>query len=1247
MPWEPPDADSAEQTRPDSGMATHDGTTTRVDPVRRSERAAPATLGRFRVEEVLGAGGMGVVYLVRDPFEPDDARAVALKTLRSPDPVALMRFKSEFRYTAALAHPNLVKLYELGVADDTWFFTMEHVHGVDFGEHLSQRTPPNALSAEVLCDVFAQLADGLGALHAAGVRHLDLKPTNVMVSEQGRVVLLDFGVAALSGGTTRGTEGHRVVGTPLYMAPEQARGAPTDTRADLYALGVMLYEALVGRRPFEKAGDSALTIIMRKCSEALPHPSDVAELPPSCLALADLAHALMERDPAQRPTLDEALSVLRPEGVSSARALGATAVALVGREEELDTILTAYHQRDAARPTVLHLRGRSGVGKSRLLEEVVARLSSVAIVLNAKCHEFEAIPYKGLDDLVDQAVLRMRGFPADVRRSLATEDTTHAARMFPAIYGAFPELPDAPIAAGIADLRERAYGGLATLLEVLHAQRPLCLVLDDAQWGDAGAGRILAALMSPPLSLPVFWVLAYRSDEAHESALLQQLAPLSGRDLHGETHLDLLPLSTAAAVELARRCSHDVNTLELGEIAADAGNNPFLIEQLALHGARTGSRVSVDSVVKARYEELSDQGRSLLRTVCVAGQPLPQPLLLRAAAVSDARATVATLSAKSLLRVDGAGHTANVVAYHDRIREGVLLALDPEERRHCHAALARELLAEPDAAPQLVASHLHGAGQLREAAEYALLAAAEAQRALAYQAAADSYRDALAWSRGDLPDVAGVQRARADALHQAGRCDEAGAAYLAAVSGVSDTRQRMELQRLAAEAFLSAGAVKEAFEVLRPLFAAAGVPFPADSGAALRGLLWATARVRLRVRESALAPRKKVDEDALFKSALCWSVGKGLSNIAPVEGTVTILRSLLYGLDAGCPRAAAYGLVFVGSGFVPFMGASPDAFMAMARRIADAEESPTMRGLVHVAWCQRGLLEGGWDAAIEHGDRAVELLTSSQEPTAWSVAVARTTITACLEYRGRLREMRSRSEEFLQQTANSGEQITFVMVTSALGFTLAAAGDADGLARAIRDMRHTMDSWTVDFGMWDFYRLRLEVLERLLGEHPESTLELVDAAWPKIRAANLLRVPVVLPAILHVRLAAEMAAWAANRGDTRLRARVKKTADELHKVSRPDGPAMAQIARAALQLAAGSRAQAETELLRAKAACEQARLAGHALMTERALCKLRGGSDAELSAALADHGVTRPERWARYQTPGFGEGQLLAASTEG
>jgi hypothetical protein len=612
--------------------------------------------------------------------------------------------------------------------------------------------------------------------------------------------------------------------------------------------------------------------------------------------------------------------------------------------------------------------------------------------------------------------------------------------------------------------------------------------------------------------------------------------------------------------------------------------------------------------------------------------------LLKAASVSDVRATVSTLAAKSLLRVDGAGADAKIVAYHDRIREGVLHALEPAERTYCHAALARELLDEPGAKPQLIASHLHGAGEGRHAAQYALKAAEEAMRGLAYQAAADSYRDAIEWSRGELPDLHQVRRAQADACHRAGRCDEAGESYLRAALSAPSPRDKMELERLAAEAFLAAGAVKEAFVVLRPLFAEAGVPFPKDAAAAVRGLVVAIAKVRLRVRGKELPRREGVDEDALFKSALCWSVGKGLSNIAPVEGAVTVLRSLLYGLDSGSPEAAARGLLFIGSGFTPFMGRRPDDFMALAQAIADETASAVLQGLLHTAWCQRGLLVGDWDDAVRHGDDAVSILLAAPEPTAWGIAVARTTITACLEYRGHLREMRSRSEEFLRETANSGEQITFVMVTSALGYTLAAANDLVGLRRAIDDMRRTMASWTVEFGLWDFYRLRLEVLERLLGSEPASALELIDAAMPGIKAANLLRVPVVLPAILHVRVAAEMAALASAHPAQRagLLKRARKSVAELERVSRPDGPALAKVVRASLLGLSGDQAGAAATLRSAHQACERAQLGAMSLMCQRLLSLRAGDSDTtrEVEQRLAESGITNPELWGRYLTPG-------------
>lgn len=1237
-----PKPDASGDKMPMSVVATRDATT--LPDAHGPTVDMPRAIGRFAIERLLGEGGMGRVYLARDRAEHHGAAPVALKTLRSADPVALMRFKSEFRYTASIAHPNLVKLYELGVDADTFFLTMERVEGRDLGQELAMRSPPSKLDAAVISDLFAQLLDGLFALHAAGVRHLDLKPNNAMVTDDGRVVLLDFGLAALRGGKTRGAGENRIVGTPAYMSPEQARGAPTDARADLYALGVMLYEALVGARPFSEAGGT-LSLMLSKTSADAPHPNrdGAFDHDERLAALAQLARDLLERAPEARPTAEDVMRVLRPGTTLSGAAPRARTVPLIGRDEELAAIVGASAERAPGSPMVVRVSGLSGVGKSRLVREASIRLKERATVLYARCHEFEAIPYKGLDDLVDQAVLQLRERRGDHLIKLCNQPVAHAARMFPAIFGAIPHLPEPVLPPGAGDAREVAYAGVAQLLALLAADHPLCLILDDAQWGDAAAGRVLASLLSPPDPLPILFVLAYRSDEAKDSPLLRQLEPLSGRGFYEERHVELEPLDKDAALALAKQFTHGgvIQTGELEGLAEEAAGNPFFIEQLALHSAQGDRRVSVDSVVQARVEELSDQAKRLLTMACVAGQPLAQRSLVSAAGITDARASVSVLSAKSLLRVDGTGADARVVAYHDRIREGVLASLERGERQRCHADLARQLLDEPNQEPHLVARHLNAAGQRSEAARYAVLAADESMRTLAFQAAADSYRDALAWSDGAVDEAPRLRRARGDALHRAGRCDEAGEAYLEAAEGMPMGRSRMEVERLAAETLLSAGAVKQAFEVLRPLFATARVPFPSNAAAALRGMVKETARVRIRVRGKAPVARDPVDEEALFKSELCWSVGKGLSNIAPVEGSVTILRSLLYGLDSGVPRAAANGMLFVGSGFMPFMGSRPDDFMARARRVADAEESPTLRGLLHVAWCQRGLLEGTWDAAVEHGDRAITLLLESNEPTAWSVAVARTTITALLEYRGRLGEMRSRSEEFLRVTQNSGEQITFVMVTSALGYTLAAADDREGLRRAIDEMRDTMASWTVDFGMWDFYRLRLEVLECFLGEHPASALEQVDQAWSGIVRANLLRVPVVLPAILHVRLAAEVAALCEKPGNSILRKRIRKTIGRLQKVGRADGPIMASIGAAALAEDTGDRAGADARLEEARAAAAAARCGAIERTCAWVLAGRGGdlGAREEAAALLRADGVMAPGRWALYAVPGFGLGQ--------
>ncbi|MFI5288842.1 MAG: serine/threonine-protein kinase, partial [Polyangia bacterium] len=228
---------------------------------------------RFELRSRLGAGGMGVVYEALD--RERDVR-VALKTLRAPSAEALLRLKREFRALQGLEHPNLVNLGELIEAAGQWFFTMELIDGIDlltwvrpgseipslaqtadspFGEVAQGAArSPNAVGGTLdlsrLRQAIAQLASGLFALHRAHKVHRDIKPSNVLVTPAGRVVLLDFGLIAEGFGDR--DEG-RVTGTPAYMAPEQSASDRVGPEADWYAMGVVLFEALTGRLPFDGA----------------------------------------------------------------------------------------------------------------------------------------------------------------------------------------------------------------------------------------------------------------------------------------------------------------------------------------------------------------------------------------------------------------------------------------------------------------------------------------------------------------------------------------------------------------------------------------------------------------------------------------------------------------------------------------------------------------------------------------------------------------------------------------------------------------------------------------------------------------------------------------------------------------------------------------------------------------------------------------------------------------------------------
>lgn len=246
---------------------------------------------RYDVEGLLGVGGMGAVYRVWDRALGEH---VALKVLARTSPAAIERFSREVKLGRKVTHPNIVRTHDLGEDRGLHFLTMELVEGRPLDEVIRDRT---ALPPEEALPIGVAIASGLHAAHEAGVIHRDLKPANVLVADDGRVRITDFGIARAAETQDRTHETGALLGTPHYMAPEQVSGQPVDARTDLYALGCILYELLTGRPPFE--GTTPMAVVsQRLLHEAPEDPRSLASIPDP---LAEIVMRCLRREPNERP----------------------------------------------------------------------------------------------------------------------------------------------------------------------------------------------------------------------------------------------------------------------------------------------------------------------------------------------------------------------------------------------------------------------------------------------------------------------------------------------------------------------------------------------------------------------------------------------------------------------------------------------------------------------------------------------------------------------------------------------------------------------------------------------------------------------------------------------------------------------------------------------------------------------------------------------------------------------------------
>ncbi len=255
-------------------------------------RPGQRVAGRFVIVRLLGAGGMGAVYLARDEQLGEEVALKVVAGLGLLDPSATDRLRREASTARKISHPNVVRLHDIGEEHGLLFLSMEYVAGESLSARLQRL---GALPAVHLKPIAEQLCEGLAAAHAAGVVHRDLKPGNVLISGDRTVKIIDFGIAKpVTGGGMTAT--NIVMGTPEYMAPEQVRGGLADARTDVYALGAVLYHALTGRPPF--TGPSPIAVGLAHCQDPVTPPRQLRpDIPPGWESLILRA---LDKDPARR-----------------------------------------------------------------------------------------------------------------------------------------------------------------------------------------------------------------------------------------------------------------------------------------------------------------------------------------------------------------------------------------------------------------------------------------------------------------------------------------------------------------------------------------------------------------------------------------------------------------------------------------------------------------------------------------------------------------------------------------------------------------------------------------------------------------------------------------------------------------------------------------------------------------------------------------------------------------------------------
>ena len=902
---------------------------------------------RYLITNELGRGGMGIVYRAHDTLLERDVAVKVLWTsaLGSQGRARLLR---EAQAAARLNHPNIINIYDAGDTDGLSYIVMELLDGESLFDHRPQ------MLDEIL-RIIQQICQALDHAHRHGIIHRDLKPENVIVTSKGIAKLTDFGLSRSV--TARISQEGGIVGTVYYLAPEQALRQEIDFRADLYALGVMIYELVTGRLPF--TADDPLGVISQHLNAPVVPPSTYnTAIPP---ALEALILRLMSKEPDERP--ESAQAVLEaldriyeePAEYDSAILTGLSPLdrmvrgRLIGRKTEFNQIKTLWRQisrsqsGEEIRENVLYISGDPGIGKTPLIKEVrsLAQVSGAHMVVG-ECDARENAPYSPIIRLLREVQPLPDALPDLVIADLRDLAPDLDLRPVP------ERQPLSPLSE-----QQRLFESLFALFATMTERQPLMVVLEDAQWADASTLLFIRHLArrSRATALKLMIILTYRPGEIDDNSTFNNVL----LDLSQERLSEIIPLQPFTRDQtrelLSTMFMQEISENFLNAIYRVTEGNLYFIEEVCRALIEEGMLVcgeggwqftftgaenlvlpvSVRSALQARIARLPETAQDFLRMAAIIGREFDYEILRRACERQTEDELIEAIEmaqrAQLINEIPGSKRTRNgggeIVSERFAFAHTLIQAFLREElsslrRRRVHRRVAEAIEAVYPDDLETLAHHFAEAGDTEKARFYTIRAGDRARKLYANADALRFYNEALALTPADHPDRFRILSARSKVYHLLAERD----LQRADIEGMLQLAERQDDETMLCDALISLADLYMVTENVhaydparRAVEIAQKLQDPIREGRALRCVGW-SAYVRLDFHESLSSLETAVarfrQAGMLAQAAECLHM---LSLVTGLQGLGELPVSQKYAEDAvntsrlaGDPRQEAISL---------------------------------------------------------------------------------------------------------------------------------------------------------------------------------------------------------------------------------------------------------------------------------------------------------------------------------------------------